>query len=42
MEISSLELAQLVLNSATCNGLKDFANLLINGQNESEGGELDE
>ena len=42
LEINSLELAQLVLNSATCNGLKDFADLLINGQKDSEGGEADE
>lgn len=38
-EIDCVTLAQLVLNNATCNGLKDFADLLING---TKAGEEDE
>lgn len=30
-ESNTLQLAQMVLNNATCNGLADFANILING-----------
>lgn len=39
-EINTLELAQMVLNDATCNGLKEFASLLIDGQSDSVGGEI--
>lgn len=38
-EWNSLELAQLVLNNSTCNGLNDFSNMLFNGM---EGGAEDE
>ena len=31
--MSKLELAQMVLNSASCNGLKDFNNMLLGGMN---------
>jgi len=34
--INKLELAQMVLNSATCNALKDFDNMLIDGMLNSE------
>lgn len=36
-EMNSLELAQLVLNSASCNGVKDFENMLVgNGGDEED------
>lgn len=34
--INKLELAQMVLNSASCNGLKDFDNLLLGGMSNPE------
>lgn len=34
--MSKLELAQMVLNSASCNGLKDFDNMLLGGMNHPE------
>ena len=34
--MSKLELAQMVLNSASCNGLKDFDNMLLGGMNNTE------
>lgn len=34
--ISKLELAQMVLNSASCNALKDFDNMLLGGMNQAE------
>ncbi len=34
--MSKLELAQMVLNSASCNGLKDFNNMLLGGMNHPE------
>lgn len=37
--MSKLELAQMVLNSASCNGLKDFDNMLLGGMNHPEEGE---
>lgn len=40
-EKNSLELAQIVLNNATCNGIRDFHNLLVKGKG-SEGAEEDE
>lgn len=33
---NKLELAQMVLNSASCNALKDFDNLLLGGMNQPE------
>lgn len=38
---NKLELAQMVMNSASCNGLKDFANMLLSGINtmDEEGDE---
>lgn len=33
---NKLELAQLVLNSASCNALKDFDNMLLGGMNSTE------
>jgi hypothetical protein len=41
--ISKLELAQMVMNSSSCNGLKDFDNMLLGGLNKTdEEGENDE
>lgn len=37
--MNKLELAQMVLNGASCNALKDFDNLLLGGMNQSEEGE---
>ena len=34
--MSKLELAQMVLNSASCNALKDFDNMLLGGMNHPE------
>lgn len=34
--LNKLELAQMVLNSASCNGLKDFDNMLLGGMNHPE------
>lgn len=34
--MNKLELAQMVLNSASCNGLKDFDNMLLGGMNHPE------
>lgn len=39
---SKLELAQMVLNSASCNALKDFDNMLLGGMNHPEGEGEDE
>lgn len=36
---NKLELAQLVLNSASCNAIKDFDNMLLGGMNSIEEGE---
>jgi len=35
-QMSKLELAQMVLNSASCNALKDFDNMLLGGMNHPE------
>lgn len=35
-EMNSLELAQLVLNNASCNGVKDFENMLVGNGNDDE------
>lgn len=35
-EMNSLELAQLVLNNASCNGLKDFENMLVGNGDDDE------
>ena len=41
--ISKLELAQMVLNNASCNGLKDFDNMLLGGLSATdEDGDTDE
>lgn len=40
--MNKLELAQMVLNSASCNGLKDFDNMLLGGMNQPEEGGEDE
>lgn len=41
--ISKLELAQMVMNSGSCNGLRDFDNMLLGGLNKTdEDGENDE
>ena len=34
--MNKLELAQMVLNSASCNALKDFDNMLLGGMNQAE------
>ena len=34
--MNKLELAQMVMNSASCNGLKDFDNMLLGGMNTTE------
>ena len=36
LSLNKLELAQMVLNSASCNGLKDFDNMLLGGMNHPE------
>lgn len=36
INMSKLELAQMVLNSGSCNGLKDFDNMLLGGLNQPE------
>ena len=35
-EMNSLELAQLVLNNASCNGVKDFENMLVGNGDDDE------
>lgn len=35
-DMNSLELAQLVLNSASCNGVKDFENMLVGNGGDDE------
>lgn len=39
--MNKLELAQMVLNSASCNGMRDFGDMLL-GDGDSEGGADDE